>query len=194
MNIVKVIQLDKWEKWMMCTTIWKPISCFSGPHDFGPLHISLNSKEHAFIQTSLKIKAGRAIKRNHDSITYQWTSCQHHHKPQHHCKPQYHCKPHQSPNGLPLVIHLAKHPSITQWLLALQLSQSYLSGHVTGSNASTVISVLSAFNLSWEAVFPETTTEITKVACYFHKIMMKGNHSYANLEVKDVLIRFPGLN
>ena len=83
-------------------------------------------------------------------------------------------------NTLPSVVHLVKHKNgVTEWLLPPNLSQSQVLGQRIGSNACTIISVLNAFNLSREAVFPETTSAINKVACYFRDIMIKGNKTPA---------------
>jgi hypothetical protein len=86
---------------------------------------------------------------------------------------------------------------VTEWLLPSNISQSTLSGQISGSNACTVISILRAIQASNNNLaFPSSFTDLPEIITTFSNTMKEGNTLYGlfdvdpcqpNLEVKEVV-------
>ena len=86
---------------------------------------------------------------------------------------------------------------VTEWLLPYDISQSTLTGQISGSNACTVISVLGAIQVSNNNLaFPPPITDLPEIISTFANTMIEGNTLYEsldvdpsqpNLEVKEVV-------
>ena len=90
-----------------------------------------------------------------------------------------------------------QHVDVTEWFLPPNISQSTIAGSLIGSNACTVISMLTACHFLEGKIFiPQTLQDLTQVIPLYSQLILKGNHIYSlfhvpvqqpNLEVKEVL-------
>ena len=105
------------------------------------------------------------------------------------------------PEKLPPVLHINivknQHRDVTEWSLPQQLSQAGIHGRVTGSNACTVIAVLSGMSfLDGNLSIPKQTTDLNKTIPEYIQMLKKGNDVYEsfnlppqspNLDVQQIL-------
>lgn len=110
----------------------------------------------------------------------------------------------QQPNRNTVSIITSSFRGTTEWLLPLSLCQSQIMASQIGSNACTIISVLSCLKfLSHMFNLPNSGQDLTKPITEFSQTMKIGNMLYntltlpvntPNLEVKDVLSLFQGIS
>ena len=90
-----------------------------------------------------------------------------------------------------------QHMDVTEWLLPPNICQSTIAGSLIGSNACTVIAMLTACHFLEGKIFiPQQLQDITQVIPLYSQLILKGNHIYSlfhvpvqqpNLKVKEVL-------
>ena len=92
---------------------------------------------------------------------------------------------------------------VTEWLLPYHISQSTLTGQISGNNACTVISVLGAIRQvsNNNLAFPPPITDLPEIITTFANTMIEGNTLYESLdppqpnqEVKEVVEVLKSMN
>ena len=90
-----------------------------------------------------------------------------------------------------------QHNDVTEWLLPNHLSQSTIGGRMTGSNACTVMALLTGrHSLEGALAIPKELKDLGQTNPFYSKMIFKGNHIYnafklpanqPNLDVQNVL-------
>ena len=72
-----------------------------------------------------------------------------------------------------------QHHDVTEWLLPNYLSQSTIGGRMSGSNACTVIALLTGFHfLEGALAIPKELKDLSQTIPFYSKMIFKGNHIY----------------
>ena len=107
----------------------------------------------------------------------------------------------QAPQPVPQTSHLTvignHYLDVSEWLLPPHICQSMIGGRQTGSNACTIISMLTGLHFLEESLpIPKQLQDLSHTIPVYSQLIFKGNHIYSsfnlppqepNLDVKQVL-------